>query len=127
MVGPAQLRIATANTLPDFVRGLRSSTADGPRIGTYQLPSPNVVFYAGGHTTQIRDGDLAGVAAFLRSAPDALLLLPERQMDAVRESLPPGHGVVARTRPVFRQEDVVAVGRLSPAAPRTAATPEVTR
>jgi 4-amino-4-deoxy-L-arabinose transferase-like glycosyltransferase len=127
MVGPAQLRIATANTIPDFVRGLRSSTADGPRIGTYQLPSPNVVFYAGGHTTQIRDGDLAGVAAFLRSAPDALLLLPERQMDAVRGSLPAGHGVVARTRPVFRQEDVVAVGRLSPAAPRTAATPEVTR
>jgi 4-amino-4-deoxy-L-arabinose transferase-like glycosyltransferase len=127
MVGPAQLRIATANTIPDFVRDLRSSTADGPRIGTYQLPSPNVVFYAGGHTTQIRDGDLTGVAAFLASSPDAVLLLPERQLEAVRGSLPAGCEVVSRTRPVFRQEDVVAVGRPARVGPRTAATPEVTR
>jgi len=127
MVGPAQARIATANTLPGFVRHLRSAGPDASRIGTYQLPSPNVVFYAGGHTTQIRDGDLAGVAAFLASAADAVLLLPERQLDAVRGSLPPGYEVVGRTRPVFRGEDVVAVGRTPRAEPRTAAAPEVTR
>lgn len=127
MVGPAQTQIATANTLPDFVAALRSSPAHGTRIGTYQLPSPNVVFYAGGRTTQIRDGDLAGVAAFLASSPDAVLLLPERQLDVVRSSLPPGCEIVARTRPVFRDEDVVALGRMSDSHPRTAAAPEVTR
>jgi len=127
MVGPAQARIATANTLPDFVASLRSSGPDAPRIGTYQLPSPNVVFYAGGHTTQIRDGDLAGVAAFLASSPHALLLLPEPQVEAVRASLPPGCEIVARTRPVFRGEDVVAMGRAPRGEPRTATAPEVTR
>lgn len=127
MVGPAQAWIATANTIPDFVLGLRAAPEGAPRIGTYQLPSPNVVFYAGGHTTQIRDGDLAGVAAFLASSPDALLLLPERQLEAVRGSLPPGCEIVARTRPVFRDEDVVAVSRTPRPHPRTAAAPEVTR
>jgi 4-amino-4-deoxy-L-arabinose transferase-like glycosyltransferase len=127
MVGPAQARIAAANTLPDFVERIRSVGGGPARIGTYQLPSPNAVFYAGGRVTQIRDGDLATVAAFAASGPEAVLLLPEQQLDAIRSSLPAGWNVLARTRPVFRSEDVVAVGHVAPGNQRTAATPEVTR
>lgn len=127
MVGPAQARIATANTLPGFVARLRSSAPAGRPIGTYQLPSPNVVFYAGGHVTQIHDGDLAGVAAFLASDPEAVVLVPEPQVAALRGVLPAGCDELARTRPVFRGEDVVAVGRIRPGTTRTAAASEVTR
>jgi 4-amino-4-deoxy-L-arabinose transferase-like glycosyltransferase len=127
MVGPAQARIATANTLPAFVARVQAASGDEARLGTYQLPNPNVVFYAGGRVTQIHDGDLATVREFLASGPEAVLLMPERQVDAIRDSLPTDVGVVGRTRPVFRGEDVVAVGRTRPGGPRTAATTEVTR
>jgi hypothetical protein len=60
------------------------------------------------------------VAAFFRSAPDTLLLVPEDSFAAVEPALPPGFGVVGRTRPVFRPHDLLAVGRLEERAPRTA-------
>ncbi|MFM9011206.1 MAG: ArnT family glycosyltransferase [Planctomycetota bacterium] len=126
MVGHAQARVATANTLPAFVAGLRAAPG-GARIGTYVLPSPNVVFYAHQPVTRIADGDLASVAAFLRSGPDAVLLVPEDEDASIRARRPSGCGERARTRPVFRRHDVLAVGSAGGDHGRTAATPEVTR
>jgi len=126
MVGPAQAQVARANALPGFVETLRAAPG-GARIGTYVLPSPNVVFYARQPVTQIADGDLDSVAAFLRSGPDAVLLVPEDEFASIRDRLPPGCGERARIRPVFRRHDVVAVGAAPIDQPRTAATQEMTR
>lgn len=126
MVGPAQARIAKANTLPGFVESLRSAPG-GARIGTYVLPSPNVVFYANQPVTQIVDDDLESACSFLRSGADAVLLVPEHEYASIRDRLPPGCGERSRTRPVFRSHDVIAVGAVGTDDMRTAVAPEVTR
>ena len=123
-VGPAQAWLARANTLPRFVQTVQAGR-DGPvRIGTYLLSSPNVVFYADQRVTQIGDGHLDAVAAFLAAGPDAVLLVPEQHFAAIESRLPPGVGIVNRTRPVFRSYDIVAVGHRIPTAVRTAAVDE---
>jgi 4-amino-4-deoxy-L-arabinose transferase-like glycosyltransferase len=118
-VGPAQTRLATANTLPRFVQDVQRDR-ESARLGTYLVSSPNVVFYARHPVSQLADGSVEAVAAFFRSAPDTLLLVPEDSFAAVEPALPPGFGVVGRTRPVFRPHDLLAVGRLEERAPRTA-------
>jgi 4-amino-4-deoxy-L-arabinose transferase-like glycosyltransferase len=121
-VGPAQTRLATANTLPRFVQDVQRDR-ESARLGTYLVSSPNVVFYARHPVSQLTDGRVEAVAAFFRSAPDTLLLVPEDSFAAVEPALPPGYGVVSRTRPVFRQHDLLAIGRLDERAPRTATRP----
>ena len=126
-VGPAQSRLAQANTLPPFVRQLHARGEGVPRLGTYLLASPNVVFYADKQVTQIGNKQVAAVTEFLESDPEAVLLVPEQHFADLESRLPAGYGVVARTMPVFRKQDVLAVGRTPPDAPRTASTMEVTR
>jgi len=118
-VGPAQTRLAAANTLPRFVQDVQRGR-ESARLGTYLVSSPNVVFYARHSVSQLSDGSVGAVAAFFRSAPDTLLLVPEDSFSAVEPALPPGYGIVSRTRPVFRPHDLLALGRLAERAPRTA-------
>lgn len=125
-VGPAQQRIAVANTLPSLVRTVEALPDTTAPIGTYLLASPNIVFYADRPVTQIGDGDIDGITRFLTSDADAVLLVPEDHYESIARALPPGCGVVNRARPVFRQHDIVAVGRLS-APHRTATIDEETR
>ncbi len=126
-VGPAQSRLAQANTIPPFVRQLHARTDAAPRLGTYLLASPNIVFYADKAVTQIGDKQAAAAATFLGSDPEAVLLVPEQHFGDLERLLPEGYGVVARTRPVFRRQDVLAIGRTPPTTPRTAGNTEVTR
>lgn len=120
-VGPVQSRLAAANTLPGFVQGI-DRDREAARLGTYLVSSPNVVFYARRPVTQLGDGSVGAVTAFLRSAPETVLLVPEEHFAAVEPALPPDYGIVGRTRPVFRPHDLLAVGRRTgtDAAPRTA-------
>jgi len=124
-VGPAAGQIASANSIPSFVSGLRADGA-AARVGTYMIASPNVVFYATGHVNQIVRDDTDAAARFLGSGPDAVLLVTADRLAAVEAVLPPGYGELGRTRPMFRAEDVVAIGRIAP-ADRTAGGGEVAR
>jgi hypothetical protein len=74
-----------------------------------------VVFYAGGHVNQIVQDDADAAARFLASGPDAVLLVPADRLARVEAVLPAGYGEVGRSRPMFRAEDVVAIGRVAPA------------
>ena len=124
-VGPAAGQIASANAIPSFVSGLRPD-GEAARVGTYMIASPNVVFYATGHVNQIVRDDADAAARFLGSGPDAVLLVPADRLAAVEAVLPAGYGEVGRARPMFRDEDVVAIGRVAP-ADRTAGGGEVAR
>lgn len=124
-VGPAQLLVARGNTLPGLIRRLHDD--DTTRLGTYKLASPNVVFYAADRVTQIGDRDVAAIGDFLRSHPEAVLLVPERHLPDIEAALPDGCGVIDRTRPAFRTCDVVAIGRCGILHDRTATAPEVIR
>jgi 4-amino-4-deoxy-L-arabinose transferase-like glycosyltransferase len=124
-VGPAAGQIASANSIPSFVSGLRAD-GEAARVGTYMIASPNVVFYATGHVNQIVRDDTDAAARFLGSGPDAVLLVTADRLAAVEAVLPAGYGEVGRARPMFRDEDVVAIGRIAP-ADRTAGGGEVAR
>ena len=124
-VGPAAGQIATANSIPAFVSGLTAGGATA-RLGTFMIASPNVVFYASGHVNQIVQDDADAAAKFLASGPDAVLLVPADKLARVEAVLPDGYGELGRSRPMFRTEDVVAIGRIAPAA-RTARGGEVAR
>ena len=125
-VGPAAGWIARANAVPSFVSGLTADAAEPTRLGTYTFSSPNVVFYATGHVDQIPVDDAAAAARFLATGPDAVLLVPAAKLPAVEAVLPAGYGELGRTRPMFRAEDVVAIGRVAP-VDRTAGGGEVAR
>jgi 4-amino-4-deoxy-L-arabinose transferase-like glycosyltransferase len=120
-VGPAAGMIATANTVPSFVRGLQSRDGGDARLGTFMMSSPNVVFYANGHVNQIGNDDAEAVARFLASGLDTVLLVPAPRLERIEAVLPAGYGEVGRTRPMFRNHDLVAVGMLPDE--RTAARP----
>jgi 4-amino-4-deoxy-L-arabinose transferase-like glycosyltransferase len=124
-VGPAQTWLASANTLPGFVREVQSRVGGGTRLGTYLLGSPNVVFYADRQVNQIVGQRPEEAVRHLESGSDAVLLVLEPRFAEIEPLLPRGTGVIGRTRPVFRRHDLLAIGRAD--APRTAATPEVTR
>jgi 4-amino-4-deoxy-L-arabinose transferase-like glycosyltransferase len=129
-VGPAAGRLAGANTLPALVREMQARHGGAARLGTYLVGSPNVVFYSSGHVRQFIMEHDANAARFLQTGGDAILLVPADRYDEIAAMLPEGWGVLGRTRPLFRKHDVLAVGELAagtPATPRTAAAPEVTR
>ena len=126
-VGPASWLIGNANSLPGFVRGVQARAGTPARIGTYMMASPNVVFYARGHVEQIGDFRTDDVSRFLQSGPDALLLIPEQHYGEIAPVLPAGYGIVARTRPLFRDHDVVAVGLERAGEARTASAAGTTR
>jgi len=114
-VGPAAGQIAKANAIPSFVSGLKADGDVAARLGTFMIASPNVVFYAGGHVNQIVQDDADAAARFLASGPDAVLLVPADRLARVEAVLPAGYGELGRTRPMFRADDVVAIGRVAPA------------
>jgi 4-amino-4-deoxy-L-arabinose transferase-like glycosyltransferase len=124
-VGPAAGQIATANAIPSFVSRLEAG-GDPARLGTYMIASPNVVFYAKGHVNQIIQEDTDAAVRFLASGPDAVLLVPADRLATIESLLPPGCGELGRSRPMFRDQDVVAIGRIPP-ADRTARRAEVAR
>ena len=125
-VGPAAGWIARGNTVPPFVRELQSRDAGLARLGTFMLGSPNVVFYSNGHVNQIVYDDADAAEQFLAASPEAVLLVPEHRLDRIKPLLPAGFGEVARTRPMFRDFDLIAVGRLPPTG-RSASNDEVVR
>ncbi|NBU40439.1 MAG: glycosyltransferase family 39 protein [Planctomycetia bacterium] len=122
--GPTAAWLARANRLPELVTDLaHDSSAD---IATYGIGSPNVVFYAGGRTVPVPEGRAAEAAAFLTSRPGSVLLVPEGRLASIRAVLPEDATEVARTRPLFRTEDIVAIG-VPPSASRSARRHDVTR
>jgi 4-amino-4-deoxy-L-arabinose transferase-like glycosyltransferase len=122
--GPTAAWLARANRLPALVTDLaHDSSAD---IATYGIGSPNVVFYAGGRTVPVPEGRAAEAAAFLTSRPGSVLLVPEGRLASIRAVLPEDATEVARTRPLFRTEDIVAIG-VPPSASRSARRHDVTR
>lgn len=125
-VGPGSTILARANTIPDFVRSLDADAAGPATIGTLTIASPNIVFYAENRVHRIMNDDADAAVAFLSSSPEAVLLIPEQKLGLIANKLPAGHGVIGRTRPLFRPHDVVAVGKLAP-SDRTARTGEVVR
>ena len=125
-VGPVGGWLTRANTIPGFVQSLAADGTGPVRLGTFTIASPNIVFYAAGLVHQIVKDDVASATAFLASGPDAVLLVPEPKVSMLEADLPPGYGIVGRTRPLFRPHDVVAIGRLPP-ADRTARGGEVAR
>jgi 4-amino-4-deoxy-L-arabinose transferase-like glycosyltransferase len=125
-VGPGSTIIARANTIPSFVRSIDASAPDRTKLGTFTIASPNIVFYAENPVHQIVRDDVADAVTFLSSSPDAVLLVPEQKVKLLEKSLPPGHGIIGRTRPLFRPHDVVAIGKVPP-SDRTAGTNEVPR
>jgi hypothetical protein len=76
------------------------------------MASPNVVFYSNGHVNQIIHDDAEAARRFLASGADTVLLVPAGRLERIETILPPGFGEVERTRPMFRDQDLVAVGRL---------------
>lgn len=124
-VGPAAGRLAVANTIPGFVRSLERQ-GDEVRLGTFMIASPNVVFYASDRVNQIVRDDVEAAARFLASGPDAVLLVSADRLDDVQAALPPGISELGRARPMFREHDVVALGR-TPPADRTAGLEGSTR
>jgi 4-amino-4-deoxy-L-arabinose transferase-like glycosyltransferase len=125
-VGPGSMIIARANTIPAFVQSLDVAGPNPARIGTFTIASPNIVFYAAGRVHQIVRDDADAAAAFLASGPDAVLLVPAQKLSMLEAKLPPGHGVIGRTRPLFRPHDVVAIGKVPP-SDRTARNKESLR
>jgi 4-amino-4-deoxy-L-arabinose transferase-like glycosyltransferase len=125
-VGPGSTILARANTIPGFVQTLDSSAPDRTKIGTFTIASPNIVFYADQPVHQILNDDVGNAMTFLASSPDAVLLVPEQKVRLLEKSLPPGHGIIGRTRPLFRPHDVVAIGKVPP-GDRTAGSSEVPR
>jgi 4-amino-4-deoxy-L-arabinose transferase-like glycosyltransferase len=122
--GPAAAWLARANRLPGLVTDLAHDGAAD--IATYGIGSPNVVFYAGGRTVPVPEGRAVEAAAFLTSRPGSVLLVPEGRLAAIRAALPEDATEVARTRPLFRTEDIVAIG-VPPSAARSARRHDVTR
>ncbi len=125
-VGPGSTIIGRANTIPAFVQSLDESAPSGARLGTFTIASPNIVFYAENPVHQIVRDDVDDAVAFLSSSPDAVLLIPEQKLRLIESRLPAGHGIIGRTRPLFRPHDVVAIGRVPP-SDRTAGSGEVPR
>jgi 4-amino-4-deoxy-L-arabinose transferase-like glycosyltransferase len=125
-VGPAATWMARANTIPDFVRDLQTRDGGGARLGTFMMGSPNVVYYSNGHVNQITQDDAAAAEHFLTASPEAVLLVPDHRLARIQPLLPPGFGEIGRTRPMFRDFDLIAVGRV-PSSDRQARTDEVIR
>jgi 4-amino-4-deoxy-L-arabinose transferase-like glycosyltransferase len=105
--GPAATWLARANRLPELVADL--AAPPGARIATFGIGSPNVVFYAGSLVEQVREGRPTDATRFLAADAGGVLLVPEHRLDELRPTLPAGTTEVARTRPLFRRHDVVAL------------------
>jgi 4-amino-4-deoxy-L-arabinose transferase-like glycosyltransferase len=125
-VGPGSTILAQANTIPGFVRSIDATAPDRTKLGTFTIASPNIVFYADQPVHQILNDDVDNAMVFLASSPDAVLLVPEPKVKLLEKSLPPGHGIIGRARPLFRPHDVVAIGKVPP-GDRTAGANEVPR
>ena len=120
-VGPAGGRIASANRLPALIDAGHAHAGGTARVGTLGFLTPNVVYYSRGIVQQWQPTQADEIAAFLRSGPDAVLLVREDRLPELEAALPPNVGVVARERPLFRRHDFVILGATSGTSPHTAA------
>lgn len=126
-VGPAGGRIAAANRLPGLIEQAHAHAGGTARVGSLGFVTPNVVYYSRGIVTDWSAADRDAITAFLRSGPDAVLLIREDRLSEVQAGLPAGIGVVARERPLFRKHDFVMLGTQTAAEPRTARTEKTQR
>lgn len=114
-VGPAAGQLSRANTLPGLVQAARAEAiADGDEFDlvTLDLNVPGIVFYAGGRVKQC--GRPERCLEWLATRPDARLLMRADRYEELAGRLPSGHAVIARTRPLFRSEDVLLVAMSEP-------------
>jgi 4-amino-4-deoxy-L-arabinose transferase-like glycosyltransferase len=109
-VGPAAARIAGANALPGLVDEAHRHAGGRARLGTFTQITPNVVYYARGHVTAWREHERDDCLRFLASGPDAVVLVRADNLPELEASLPPGVGVIGRSRPLFHEHDFVLVG-----------------
>lgn len=123
-VGPAGSRIAAANRLPELIDAAHAHAGGKARLGTLGFLTPNVVYYSRGIVHNWSPEQADDIAAFLRSGPDAVLLVREDRLGELEAALPADVGVVARGRPLFRKHDFLILGANRGAEPRTAATPD---
>ena len=119
-VGPAAARISGANALPGLVEEAHRHAGGRARLSTYGQNTPNVVYYAHGHVNEWRPEQSDEALADLASGGDRVLLVTEEAFHAIENRLPPGTGVVARRRPLFKDGDFLILGRVAPSTPRHA-------
>ncbi|NBV44591.1 MAG: hypothetical protein EBR86_02850 [Planctomycetia bacterium] len=120
-VGPAARRIADANALPALVETAHRHAGGTARLATFPQNTPNIVYYARGLVHEWCDG--AAAAAFLRSGPDAVLIVPADRLTTLEPWLPPRTGVVGRGRPLFKDQDFLLVGTQPDSATTIGTTP----
>lgn len=120
-VGPAAAWIGRANALPSLIERAQRQNGHGTLFATYTQSTPNVVYYAGGSVAEFHEGEEAAVIRFLESSPGAVVLVQEDRLPALTDRLPAGVGVLDRARPLFKEQDVVVIGR-STTGERTAHT-----
>jgi len=126
-VGPAAARIAGANALPGLVDQAHRHAGGLARVSTYGQITPNVVYYARGHVNEWRPEQADSALADLASGDDRILLVTAEAYDVLESRLPPGAGIVGRTRPLFKDGDFLLLGKIAPSTPRQAAAGSVTR
>lgn len=125
-VGPAGGRIAAANRLPALIDAGHAHAGGTARVGTLGFLTPNVVYYSRGIVQNWEAPQADEIAAFLRSGPDAVLLVREDRLAELEAALPKDVGVVARERPLFRKHDFVIIGVTTHPQSRTAADKDST-
>jgi 4-amino-4-deoxy-L-arabinose transferase-like glycosyltransferase len=117
-VGPAARRIATSNALPELVEAAHRHAGGTARLAAFPQNTPTIVYYARGQVReyareQVREWPAEAAAAaadFLRSGPDAVLIVPADHLTALEPFLPPRTAVVGRRRPLFKDQDFCLVG-----------------
>jgi 4-amino-4-deoxy-L-arabinose transferase-like glycosyltransferase len=124
-VGPAARRIASANALPELVEAAHRHAGGTARLATFPQNTPNIVYYARGLVHEWGDGAAAAeaAAAFLRSGPDAVLIVPADRLTILEPWLPARSGVVGRGRPLFKDQDFLLVGTQPDPATSIGTTP----
>ncbi|MFM8497178.1 MAG: hypothetical protein ACKOEM_16910, partial [Planctomycetia bacterium] len=120
MVGPAGACAAQANALPALVQEAHRHAGGHARLGGFPQVTPNVVYYAHGRVEAWREHEREEAIRFLTSGPDAVVLVPEDRLAELAAGLPEQIGVIARGRPLFREQDFLLVGTRAHTAPRTA-------
>ncbi len=126
-VGPAAARIAGANSLPPLVDQAHRHVGGVARLSTYGQNTPNVVYYARGHVNEWRPEQADEALADLASGEDRVLLVTADAYRVLEPRLPPGSGIVGRSRPRFKDGDFLLLGKVAPSTARQAAAGSVTR
>lgn len=120
-VGPAAARISSANALPGLVAEAHRHAGGLARVSTYGQNTPNLVYYARGHVNEWRPEEADRALADLAAGDDRVLVVTEEAYRTLEGRLPPGRGVVARRRPLFKDGDFLVLGTIDRSTARSAA------